>query len=373
MGTMIGVGVAVVFVAFFIISATFVIIYFARRRLRVAHSLRSASSLTESLETSLDGVGDEGEGYCRMMTLHHMEDPPTYALTTSNGTCISGSTPSPVESSVGVVSQITIEVGSMEGGSGTASESEKISGVSVSLDDDAFENPAEKCSEGEEDTSKKLIGENGMGVGGGPPKKLLERSRSESVRGKTSRSGSSSSTRKRPRSLSTSQVVPHQQSNPSPSALILYSKASPELEQRAIQQYLLSDLTQYNIRTVSEDTSTPRECPASWLEVQMREVSAVFCICNQAFDHEWENRSDGLSGLVPVFKQLCHGLVTPSCGRNQLLRDKIAIVLPCDADLQYVPTYLNSRPKFLLQTQDLVKMARFAAGLPEYQCMTSKC
>ena len=370
MGTAIGVAVAAVFLLFFIVSATVIICYFNRRRLKLGQSLTSASSLTESRESSLDGIGDGRRGYFPMLTVHHMEDPPAYALTTTSGTDIAGD----VQSSEGAVSQTTIEVGSLEGGSGTASELEKISGASLSLEDDAFENLAENQSEKVRD-SKELAHEVANGCGrymshGGLPEKAPERARSESVRVKTPQMASSFSTRRRPRSLSTSQAT-QQQNGHSPSALILYSKGSPDLEQKTIQQLLLSDLTQYNVRTVSEDTSTPRECPASWLEAQMRDVSAVFCVCNKAFDQEWENITDSLSGLIPVFKQLCHGLVTPSCGKNQLLRDKIAIVLPRDGDLEYVPTYLNSRRKFLLQTQDLVKMARFAAGLPEYQCIAT--
>jgi hypothetical protein len=375
-GTVIGVALAVVLVAFFIASATVIISYVARRRLRAGASLTSGSSLTESLETLEGGRGGgEGNGYCHLMTIDHIEGgTPSYSVTT-NGTGIGGGEEMVLESSVGSASSpSTVEVGSIAGGSG-GSDSEKISGVSMSLeDDDAFEGPSEGNHGGKDSKKKDEVCPNGGfstatndGVSTDRPgltKRLLERARSESVRTKTARTDSRSSHRKRPRSLSSSQ----QPSNhlPPPSALILYSKASPDEEQKTIQHLLVRDLTQYNIRTVSEDTSTPRECPASWLEAQMREVSAVFCVCNDAFYREWYNQSDRLTSLVPVFKQLCHGLVTPSYGGNRQLLDKIAIVLPLqETD---VPTYLNSRPKFFLRSENLHKMALFAKGLPEYKC-----
>lgn len=366
----IGVTLAVFFATSFVV-ATLLVYSLARKRYKTAGSLRSASSLTESLQT-LERGGDESNSYHHLSPIE--EDPQQYTTTLQGEdidgcTIISSSLESPGESG----SQKTIEASSMTDGSGTTcSESEKISDVSISLDDDAFEISSLRSK--------------GIGGGGGEDgekqdlsrtdcsceildleKKRLKRARSESAQAKSARNGSVSSKTRRPRSLSTSQAT--QEGNPCPSALIIYSKASPELEQRAIQQLLVSDLTKYNIRTVSQDTSPPRESPASWLEAQMRDVSAVFCVCNEAFDYEWENQNDGLSSLVPVFKQLCHGLVTPSYGKNRALRDKIAIVLSRDSDLRYVPTYLNARPKFLLVTQDLIRMARFAAGLPEYQCV----
>ena len=374
-GTVVGVALAVVLVAFFVASSIILISYWARRRLRSGGSLTSGSSLTESLETL--EAGGEGTGYCHLMTLDHAVDTTTSAYpVTTNGTTIGGEVLPALESPEGTASQTTMEVGSMAGVSGATSESEKISGVSMSLDDnDAFESSSERSS-GEGDVTQEKEACPAGGSNGfpklAPPKRLFERSRSESVRAKRARSDSSSSYRKRPRSLSSSQQP--EASSP-PSALILYSKSSPELEQRAIQQLLVSDLTQYNVRTVSEDTSMPRECPASWLEAQTREVSAVFCVCNEAFHHEWENWTDGLTSLVPVFKQLCHGLVTPSYGRNQQLWDKVAIVLLHRSDSQYIPSYLNSRRRFVLlpnqepnsePNPDLKPLARFAANLPEY-------
>ena len=382
-GTVVGVALAVVLVAFFVASATVIISYIARRRLRAGASLTSGSSLTESLETLEGGRGGEGEGngYCHLMTMNHIEGgTPIYSVTT-NGTGIGRAEEMVLESSVGSASSpTTVEVGSIAGGSGggTSSDSEKISGVSMSLeDDDAFEGSSDGNYGGKDSRKKDEVCPNGGcstatndGVSTdktgrpGLTKRILKRARSESVRTKTARTDSRSSYRKRPRSLSSSQQPSDQP--PPPSALILYSKASLDEEQKTIQHLLVRDLTQYNIRTVSEDTSTPRECPASWLEAQMREVSAVFCVCNDAFYREWYNQSDRLTSLVPVFKQLCHGLVTPSYGGNKQLLDKIAIVLPLQET--NVPTYLNSRPKFFLRSENLHKMALFAKGLPEYKC-----
>ena len=402
---MVGVALAVVLVAFFVTSATVIISYFARRRFRAGVSLTSDSSLTESLETLEGGGRGEGSaGYCHLVSIGPMS---SYSAT-MNGTRVSEAEVLGAESPEGTASQKTMEVGSIAGGSGEpTSDSEKISGVSMSLEDDAFESSSEGTNCGESDSGKKesLTTANGgcpTGANGGyltgvfltptdgevpptcinggvstttndklaptndelgPTKRSLKRTRSESVRTKTVRNDSSSSHRKRPRSLSSSQ---HPNNAPPPlSALILYSKATPEEEKRTIQQLLVSDLTKYNIQTVSEDTSTLRECPASWLEAQMREVSAVFCVCNEAFYREWYNQADRLTSLVPVFKQLCHGLVTPSYGENKQLLDKIAIVLSSEAN---VPPYLNSRRKFFLHEDSLPKMALFTRGLPEYRC-----
>lgn len=330
------------------------IYYFVRRKNRCKDSVASASSLTDSLESSM-----EGGRYCNMITIDRVGEPPSYAVT-CNGAGADVQCVSSLESG-GRESQTTFEIESLSVGTGSTC-SEKVDG-SLSLEqDDAFET---------EDKTEENDGSD-KGVGGvcktvecvqqkeknGKP--IERRNRSESVHVKTR-----TSSKRQPRSSSTPNAL---QTDPLPSALVLYSKRSSEGVLKVIQQCLVSDLTRYNIRTISEDTCVLRKCPASWLEMQMREVSAVFCVCNQAFDHEWENKTDGVSGLVPVFKQLCHGLVAPSSGRNQLLRDKIAIVLPQNSDLQYVPTYINSRPKFRLLDEDLERMARFVIGLPEYQC-----
>ena len=349
-------------VAIFVACALFIIYYFIRKRNKYhIRSVTSASSLTESIESSSGTATGGGgvDGVCNMMNISHVDHPPSYAMTCCGVNIPSvGSLPSE-----GRESDTTIELKSLtEGGS-------RSTGSDVFLEDaEAFEKSVDKPRE-KGTTDEGTVGDcktdNNMCAKQKAMEKnrVEERGRSASVRVKPSRSASS--TKKRARSFS----EPHDahKDSPIPSALILYSKGSPEDEQKVIQQHLVSDLRRYNIRTVSEDTCTIRECPASWLERQMRAVSAVFCICNKAFDEEWENKADELSSLVPVFKQLCHGLVTPSCGRNQPLRDKIAIVLPHNSDLQYVPTYINSRPKFLL-SDDLEKMARFVTGMPEYQC-----
>ena len=386
-----GVTVAVMIIITF---KAIIICYLVRRKFRdhtssASNSARSASSsLTDSLEMSMEG-GTLSDGGCHMFTIDHVGEASSYAVTSSGASVdapyVGGSSivskslthpytalNSPTHSE-GQESQITFEVSSSIGLSreeeSTCSESLKISsGGSSTLEDDAFEKASNKSNESKESGTCK---QNDDIIEGCRVNEMVmeRRSRSESVRVKTNPTGSSSFSRKRPRSFSTPHHVTHPPPSPHPagSALILYSKGSPILEQRVIQQQLVNDLTLYNIQTVSEDTCTPRQCPASWLETQMREVSAVFCVCNEAFDADWENRTDGLSGLVPVFKQLCHGLVTPSCGKNQFLRDKIAIVLPLESDLQYVPTYLNSRPKFRLLEQDLAKMARFVTDIPQYK------
>ena len=372
-------GAVTVAVAIITTFVSVIVCYLARRRLREHTATNSlTSSLTDSLEDSMDGEGEGNGGagsYCHMITIDHVGEPPSYVVTTS-GTSVSGgcndiaarSTADLINNetpslSDGRESQATYEAESL-------TDSFKISsgGGSTSFEDDAFERALllESDKDGACDDDATCGGSQTM------EKIIGRRDRSESVCVKASKLDSNLCSRKRPRSLSTPHVTHPSSLLPPPrppSALILYSKSSPQLEKRVIQQGLVSDLTQYNIRTVSEDTCTPRECPAAWLETRMREASAVFCVCNEAFDRDWENRSDGLIfGLVPVFKQLCHGLVTPSCGKNRLLRDKIAIVLPRESDLKYVPTYLNSRPKFRLLEQDLENMARFVTGMPQYKC-----
>ena len=372
----IGASVSFVIVAVFTACAVSTIVfYFARRRIKyhsATSSLTSASSLLESLDSPEEGGGGERGEYCNMFTIEHVGEPSTYNTVTSGGAATVGKDV-PVSSASSSEShdlQTSFEIESLteESQISTCSDSEKFSG-SISMEDDAFEKVADsKSRESEADCTCAVPIDRQQVTTDKTPE---GRNRSESLRMKTRRTSSSSSSRRRPRSFSTSHIIPpHTHSPLPPSALILYSKNSPPDEKRVIQQCLVSNLTDYNIRTVSEDTCSSRECPASWLEAQMREVSAVFCVCNEAFDREWENKTDGLSGLVPVFKQLCHGLVTPSCGRNQLLRDKIAIVLPHESDLQFVPTYINSRPKFRLSVQDLEKMVRFVTGTPEYQCIT---
>lgn len=371
-------------VSFFILAlftacaVSAIVYYFARRKIKyhsATSSLTSASSLDSSEEGGGGGGGDRGE-YCNMFTIEHVGEPPTYTITSGgadaagNNAAIASVSSSETRSDC----QTSFEIESVTEESQlstTGSDFEKFSG-SLSMEDDAFENAGDgKIRESNTNNKPNCVPVNTEQATIEKLKTPDRRNRSESVCVKTRRTSLTLSSRKRPRSFSTSHLTPpHSHSPLPPSVLILYSKSSPPVEQRVIQQYLVSDLTQYNIRTVSEDTCSSRECPASWLEAQMREVTAVFCVCNEAFDRDWENRTDGLSGLVPVFKQLCHGLVTPSCGRNQLLRDKIAIVLPRESDLQFVPTYINSRPKFRLLAQDLEKMVRFVTGTPEYQCIT---
>ena len=386
-GTVIGVAVSLAFVvALFIVCAVSIIVfYFARKKGKTAaSSLTSASSLAESFEESCaERTSDTRGQYCNMMTIDHVVEPTSYAVT-SSGVAVTKDAPLiSLSSSValssldkGQESETTFETESFTEGSPSVDVEKFSSGIS-SLEDDAFEKAVDKFGEGvpiNSNTNDSIVPNDSKANDGVTGRRQQEKTqqerwnRSESVRIKTRRTGSSSSSSKRrPRSFSTPNNTRKDFHRP-PSALILYSKNSPPDEQRVIQQCLVSDLTQYNIRTVSEDTCCSRKCPASWLEVQMREASAVFCVCNEAFDSEWENKTDrSLSSLVPVFKQLCHGLITPSCGRNQLMRDKIAIVLLCEGDLRYVPTYINSRPKFHpLMQGGLESCARFVIGMPKY-------
>lgn len=347
------IGVTVpVFLVIFVSCVMLVICFVKRRNGSRGRSVISASSLSNSLESST-----EDGRYCNLMTIDHVIQSHNHASNeASTDVCH-------VESSMGScespMTETTFEIGSLVDGVGSTC-SEKLDG-SLSLgQDDAFEMNRPNGSV----TNSKENGEPNKCAEQPSDKSCGRRSRSESVSFKTSRTSS----KRRPRSYSTPHALQDSDApNPPLSALILYSKGSPEEETKVIQQHLLHDLTQYNIRTISEDTSMFRECPASWLETQMRAASAVFCVCNEAFDREWENQSDGLSVLVPVFKRLCHGLVTPSSGKNQSLHDKIAIVLPRVEDLHYVPAYINCRPKFRLLQEDLSKMARFVHGIPECQ------
>ena len=174
--------------------------------------------------------------------------------------------------------------------------------------------------------------------------------------------------KKRPRSFSTPHALPscESRSKKPPSALILYSHGTPTEIQQVIRELLVKKLREYNVRTVSEDTDPHREGMAAWLEVQMKEASAVFCVCNEAFRDEWEDDAPGISCIVPVFKQLLHGLVSHPHGENQRLLDKLAIVLPYERDIEHVPVYLNNRQKFGLCREDLDKMAKFTSGVPSY-------
>ena len=356
----IGVAIALlvlIFVATSVLSAY----YFMKRRTRYQGSSVTSSSLSSSVESSVEEE-EEGGAY-RNMVISHVGEPLSYTVTCrENGANVLSE-----GSVISEDSDSTFEIGSQVAETvSTCSEKSDSSSLCSGLDEDAFEMP-EKTSglspeadfEGVERTAvcaQREAVENG----------IISERRSTSVRAK--KSGGPASKR-RPRSFST----PHALSDSAQplSALILYSKRSSEEEQKIIRQILVNDLTHYYIRTISEDTCSFRECPASWLEMQIKEVAAVFCVCNFAFDQEWENEADGILGMVPVFKQLCHGLVTPSCGKNQLLWDKIAIVLPEPSDLQYVPMYLNSRPKFRLLSKDLEMMARFATGMPTYTVESS--
>lgn len=352
-GMIIGVTVAVL-VVIFVSCAILVISFVVRRNRRRGSS--NASSLTNSFESST-----ESGRYCNLMAIGHVTVSPNHALSYNEASADARSVQNSMMSSESRVSQATFEIESVIDGTESTC-SEKLDG-SLSLgQDDAFEMADKNKTNGSTPNCK--FREPNTCVKQLPTQKTCERSRSESICIKSSRS----SLKKRPRSFSTPHTLQDSHAPHTPlSALILYSKESPEEETKVIQQHLMHDLSLYNIETVSEDTSMVRECPASWLETQMREASAVFCVCNEAFDREWENKTDGLSGLVPVFKKLCHGLVTPSCGKNQLLHNKIAIVLPRSEDLLHVPTYINSRPKFLLLKEDLCKMARFVHGMPEFQ------
>ena len=371
-GAVIGVSATVaLLVTVFVACSILIIYYFVRKRSKYhIHSVTSASSLTESIDNSSEAGVRVSSGYCDTININHVVDPPSYAVTCS-GMVASTNVPSVCSlPSEGHESETTFELESLTEGSSRSTCSD-VFRDSLEDKEDFVDKTVEKSASdegtvGDCKTEDVVVCAQQQVTEKRGKEMVTGRGRSASVRLKTSRP--TNSTKRRSRSFSVLHSA-HEDSH-TPSALILYSKGSPEVELRVIQQCLVSDLAQYKIRTVSEDTCTFRECPASWLEAQMREVSAVFCVCNKAFDEEWENKVDALSSLVPVFKQLCHGLVTSSCGRNQLLRDKIAIVLPRDSDLQYVPTYINSRPKFRLLSHDLDRMARFVTGMPEYECIS---
>ena len=149
-------------------------------------------------------------------------------------------------------------------------------------------------------------------------------------------------------------------------ALILYSQRVCSDLHKIVLELLIKRLSEYNILTVSEDTDLCRSGIASWLEWRVREASAIFCVCDQVFHEEWERGFEGTRCLVPVFKHLVHGLVSHPHSENQVLLDKVAIVLPYERDIEHVPVYLSDRQKFLLDSEELEKMAKFVVGVPCY-------
>ena len=68
---------------------------------------------------------------------------------------------------------------------------------------------------------------------------------------------------------------------------------------------------------------------------------------------EWEGGSGGTRCLVAVFKHLVHGLASHPHSENQILLNKLAIVLPYERDIEHVPVYLSNRQKFVLDSEKL--------------------
>ena len=149
-------------------------------------------------------------------------------------------------------------------------------------------------------------------------------------------------------------------------ALILYSQRICSDLHKIVLELLIKRLSEYNILAVSEDIDHCRNGLASWLEWRVREASAIFCVCDQSFHDEWEKGFGVTRCLVPLFKHLVHGLVSHPHSENRALLDKLAIVLPHERDIEHVPVYLSDRQKFLLDSEELEKMAKFVVGVPHY-------
>lgn len=354
-GPLVGGVVTLVTAIIILVASPVVIALFLRRKSRSQADLSSSSN--GSVESST-----EGGQFCDMIISHDVS--PGYAAVTCSGNRVSVDSESQLSESGHSQGTFemrgTFKMGGSQEDSIASSCSEKLGSVCIEMDNDAFEAiKTVKQTDFVEAESRLTFGQK-VEI---RTAKTLGRTRSETKDIPTSAHPS----KKRSRSFSTPHTLPscEPRTKTPPSSLILYSHRTPTEIQQVIQELLVKELREYNIKTVSEDTDPHREGMAAWLETQMKEASAVFCVCNKAFREEW-NDVPGISCIVPVFKQLLLGLVSHPHGENQRLLDKLAIVLPYESDIEYVPMYLNNRPKFSLCREDLSRMAKFTSGVPSY-------
>ena len=136
------------------------------------------------------------------------------------------------------------------------------------------------------------------------------------------------------------------------SALVIYSPSTPDLEKRAIMQSFV-EIQNFKTGVDLQDTRKPKQSMTNWILEHYEEASAVFCVCNEEFYHDWENCENTNSALVvQTLRLLFEGDLT------SLTLKKYAVVLSKPADDVYIPSILKTLPR--INMEDTPALAKFA-------------
>ena len=147
-----------------------------------------------------------------------------------------------------------------------------------------------------------------------------------------------------------------------PIALVIYSPNTAEEEQMLIRSNLMFELESYKITVSSHDLTCIHGSPSVWLERETKKATVVLCVCNKAFQEEWEGQSQASLPLVQSLKHLIHGTVQSSENLS-----KYAVVLLDRSHRKYIPTrYLQSDSRQFILT-DTKAIARYVLNIPSFE------
>ena len=117
----------------------------------------------------------------------------------------------------------------------------------------------------------------------------------------------------------------------------------------------------YDIRPVAHDCDYIKGSLSEWVETEAKRASAVLCVCDPAFQLEWDQQhgADSNFPLVHSLKQLIYAHVN----RGEL--SKYAIVLLRKKDRNCIPTdYLHNTRTFYVD--EVKNIAHFVHQVPTY-------
>ena len=131
------------------------------------------------------------------------------------------------------------------------------------------------------------------------------------------------------------------------SALIVYSPNTPEKEKLAIMQNF------QNLKSETElflqDTRSPQQSLSDWISEHHKSASTVFCVCNEEFERDWENKSGDSVAAMHTLKMLFQG---------DFSSKKYVVVLVKSADKVFIPACLKGLPR--INITDTPALAKFA-------------
>ena len=131
------------------------------------------------------------------------------------------------------------------------------------------------------------------------------------------------------------------------SALVVYSPNTPEKEKLAIMQSF--QILKSEMELFLQDTRSPQQSLSDWISEHHKSASTVFCVCNEEFERDWENKSGDSVAAMHTLKMLFQG---------DFSSKKYVVVLVNSADKVFIPACLKALPR--INITDTPALAKFA-------------